>query len=529
LEQQSGKFLCKTVSVQFDDELVPALGTFSGLYTRTLAQRKGLFVGHVTYTETKGTGIFAYCNDAWVFAYRNKNDDDDDDDDKSDPCQHWSAKSDDTISFDLLTTSTSEWFARDKNGRIMPMQNFRLSCFDCQEDEDFCGDNGSCSVDDNTCQCEEGYYGLRCEFLSPCPKITTDERVGGLVSSRDWSSTYEMMRDADDAMVEVYNRPVWISEYEPGLFDLIFFTGRRWVITYSNFLGLPTSESSIKDGLALFLHEFHGHYSDYQVAFVSEPMDRDTPKEAATPSGLKFFSAAALDPSNPSIQSADESQPSSAVFLCSICNNSTNPCFYDGVCMEETCQCSVGSKGALCEVPPTGNAICDKFFNGPSFNWDGGDCCESTCLSTTENTCGKATDNPYVDVGYFFCHEEYNTWKQKSQPIESISGRNAESGTSVSLLGNMLAVAEPRGLLVRVFDKDGSEWIHRGRVLEGPARSGFGEKIAMSSSLRNTKNNIVSPPPATLLVGASRAGTVSVYDCSVQLCELQQDLLGRRN
>lgn len=52
------------------------------------------------------------------------------------------------------------------------------------------------------------------------------------------------------------------------------------------------------------------------------------------------------------------------------------------------CDCIKGSSGTLCQIPPTGNAFCDEYFNTLNFNWDGGDCCEDTCIDSAEYRCG---------------------------------------------------------------------------------------------------------------------------------------------
>ena len=53
------------------------------------------------------------------------------------------------------------------------------------------------------------------------------------------------------------------------------------------------------------------------------------------------------------------------------------------------CQCTQGSSGKLCHIPPTGNGVCNVFFNTLEFDYDGGDCCRETCISTLEHTCGE--------------------------------------------------------------------------------------------------------------------------------------------
>lgn len=71
-EQQSGKLICKTVVVQFEDALFPALGTFSGFYDISLPESQALFFGRVKYVEKRlgGKTAFGYCSSlkAWLLS-----------------------------------------------------------------------------------------------------------------------------------------------------------------------------------------------------------------------------------------------------------------------------------------------------------------------------------------------------------------------------------------------------------------------------------------------------------------------------
>ena len=155
--------------------------------------------------------------------------------------------------------------------------------------------------------------------------------------------------------------------------------------------------------------KFHAHFWDYSVSFISNPVDVDTPSDAATPIGVKWFGAQAQGISTVGIQAADPNRPSEAVLLCAVCNNITSPCQFDGICIAGTCECRTGSSGPLCQVTPDGNGLCDLFFNTPEFDYDGGDCCEATCVSTEYFSCGNGIIEQSVGafgyVGFTDCED----------------------------------------------------------------------------------------------------------------------------
>jgi hypothetical protein len=513
-EQQSGKYLCQTLYVQFDDALVPSLGTFSGFYDLSVSESRGfLSSAHVKYVErrSRGRAAFGYCKSSqtWTLTYREPEFNDESDIEETDPC-NWRAQSSKTISFDLTTTASDEWRARDAEGTTQAMQHFLLVCYDCSDV--FCGDNGSCgqTIDTNKCQCDEGYYGLRCEFQDPCSVLTTDERTEVFLGTREWSSSYEILRQSNGNLVEAYSRPVFVSEYSEGLYDIILYTGRRWVVTYSDFL----SEVTSKESLTEFLLHVHGYFSDLKVAFISEPMDQDTPQDAATPLGLSFFASSDQGTSNRTVQSADLARPSGAVLLCGICRNDTNPCFYDGICIDGACKCSLGAFGTLCQIPPVGNGHCDPFYNTKEFSYDSGDCCADECVSGDGFMCGKDASG-FVHRGYFSCHTDEYGWKPTS-PI-------GMAGVSLALSGNgaVLAIGNPANNAVQIFDRDGSEWKKRNSFV---GYDDFGYAISMGMEAANGVSNPMSVP-SLLLVAIDLRATRTHYkivSCKQAACHTFQ-------
>lgn len=200
--QLRGKYLCNTIMVNMGDEFVPALGAFNGLYD---INPSGNFVPfqerRVDYIERRSTemmvsvgrGIFGYCNDiqAWTFRWEII---DENGNSQSDACD-WVAKSSETNTFDILETTLEPWTVRDESLREVILEKILLACYDCEDggeeggDED-CGGNGSCS--NAVCKCDESFYGVRCEFSSPCKRLALDARYDEFASTRDWSSNFQV-------------------------------------------------------------------------------------------------------------------------------------------------------------------------------------------------------------------------------------------------------------------------------------------------------------------------------------------------
>ena len=59
-----------------------------------------------------------------------------------------------------------------------------------------------------------------------------DIRFEGFEDTREWATTFELF-EIDGEPVYVYERPVYINERKPGTFDIVVFTGRRWMATHT--------------------------------------------------------------------------------------------------------------------------------------------------------------------------------------------------------------------------------------------------------------------------------------------------------
>jgi hypothetical protein len=93
-------------------------------------------------------------------------------------------------------------------------------------------------------------------------------------------------------------------------------------------------------------------------------------------------------------------------------------------------------------------------------------------------------------------------WELSGDPIYGVSSSStSRSGLAVALSGKgkVLAVADPGVSIVRLFDKEGSNWIVRGQV-QGPPESNFGLAIDLSDESYNITRNPSTSPTVTLAV-----------------------------
>jgi hypothetical protein len=216
--------------------------------------------------------------------------------------------------------------------------------------------------------------------------------------------------------------------------------------------------------------------------------------------------------------------------ICASCDYDSNECLNGGICHTDgTCECRNNATGDWCQVQPTYNGHCDTYYNRLKFEYDGGDCCESTCVSSDTFTCGK-DEFGIVDIGYPDCKNEdaepYDQWFQSGNTVNGVNV-DADSGKSVALVGRggtVLAVGDPGADVVCLFDKDGSKWVQRGQALKGPTDSAFGSSISLSSGeSENVMMNEYSSPTVTLAVSTwfndFTKEFVRVYECHTNGCE----------
>ena len=171
--------------------------------------------------------------------------------------------------------------------------------------------------------------------------------------------------------------------------------------------------------------------------------------------------------------------PNPVILLCSICDSDGNPCSYGNTCTaNRECHCTDGSSGPLCQIDPASDGKCDIDFNIPEFDYDGGDCCEATCTSSSSHACGelRPPTGLKVSIGYPHCTDPTiidvcagtfpPCYIKNSDPVPSIAFD--EAVVEISGNGKTLVVAEPAVSAIRVFDQVDSKWVQRGSdILDG--------------------------------------------------------------
>ena len=179
--------------------------------------------------------------------------------------------------------------------------------------------------------------------------------------------------------------------------DVIFYTGRRWVMISTR--GWPIVTSAKDDSPSQRLAAI-GLTSDFEVPllpwnqtmnvqYISEPVDataHNDDRYHVTPTQLQWFPAT-LSSLSSSFEVDGRSRAESGTRLvcakCSVLTEDENEvgkqlqkgqCLFNGTCQAGTnaCLCQYGSRGQICEVPPTGNGLCDLNFNQASYDFDGG-------------------------------------------------------------------------------------------------------------------------------------------------------------
>jgi hypothetical protein len=402
------EFMCETINVVFGDTSNPLLGTYSGNYR---LDRKSHHKFRNDYYELRGEeaedfsksvkkGVFAYCGteSKWTFSAKSG------DRDSLDPCDGYMASSPTTQTFDITDFSSSSdgWLLESKS----PLEFFRVSCLDWES---------SSSVVTHSAECHDSPMPSILSLSTSssaasscgdyCPKLsifgTARFENGGGIGAKIWSKNFESLPFPS---FSGYDRPIFWgndSATYTGAIDLVVFTGRRWVLLDSNVLqalhNTTYSNENIKtitiaDTISDVFADGRFHASLLQgkgvISFLSDPVNPAVTSLA--PIGLNWHralyeldsSVTTQDPNDlvGTFPGVDPSRPSEALLSCTVCNNVTNPCEFEGICQSDgTCTCANNAQGVRCEIAPKGDGRCDPYFNTPSFEYDGGDCCGATC------------------------------------------------------------------------------------------------------------------------------------------------------
>jgi hypothetical protein len=165
---------------------------------------------------------------------------------------------------------------------------------------------------------------------------------------------YDLLNDAQNHPVQVYNRPVYVFEHKfAGFFEIIFFQGRRWVLTDTDLLNATSLGKKLSSvALATYLSKEHvGIYTHVLGFFISDGMDVGTPADSYTPVGLRWYRIKTNFDEAIDFNKIDMTQPLETAMICAICDDSQNRCFSGHTCSKAgICECVSDKSGALCEL-----------------------------------------------------------------------------------------------------------------------------------------------------------------------------------
>ena len=485
--QLEGRLLCQKVYMQLDDDVNPDLTYFSGSYELLKGNDKRGW--HPSYIESKAYEMYdqhnyarmilRFCGniDSWVLALERS---DHEEECKDDNLLVKSDKVEDIEKYDLFELSKEDWSVKQQNsGRWMPLKDVVLTCED-----------------------EEPKYSV--EQTDVCELIEIDEREDPFESSRLWSTKFAILKHPD-YNVSVYGHPVYtavtrnnsVPSTDTQDLELILYLGKRWAMMSTNDL---IDYQIMKDGnnidlSSYFRTKFHAKWSNYTVEFFSETVTSDSTIDTLTPVGLSWVMASQKISGKK--QRANDKRTTNSLFVCGKCNNETNPCFYEGICLpDQTCDCIKNSTGTLCQVLPINNGYCDEYFNVRDYNYDGGDCCQQTCVSS-HFKCGRDKSQTFY-AGYDTCNSDtcVDCWRLSEQP--SNLRDLIVTDVSLSSSGRILALIESVGKSARVYDNDGSQWVMRGSTvmdIEVPSSSVI--RVIGDEEIMSCED---SYPPATVAI-----------------------------
>lgn len=379
----SGRFMCDSLFVQFGDAYGPEWPYYSGVFNSLGKGYQDRFDGRLIYVDQSDEIQLSYCNGlkAWTFSNRSET---------LDPCEYF-IKSSETLGFDIMDIAGDTWYALTPNLGNVPMDWMAVTCADC--DELSCDPNVGVCIN-NQCKCKDGFMGFNCEFEVPtCEFLGLDQRTKASLPSLPFASLFmenEYVRIFnEDKADRFYDRPLYVSYNEDGHLDVfIVFTGRRWVI-----MGIPQDKAytleeedpiQITSFLQLLrmndpvnrpfetLKNVSATLSNFEPLFFSTPNDYGTPSHRVDPISATWF-LAEQDDSLPVLgYKSDDSRGVTPSFICSHCNDTTNPCQNEGRCNATStyCDCTESYGGFLCEYSYNcgergclNGGTCDEVFN----------------------------------------------------------------------------------------------------------------------------------------------------------------------
>ena len=191
--------------------------------------------------------------------------------------------------YSILATKDSWQVSLAVGGGTKPFTHFSMACNEC---ESKCG-HGTCNEDDQ-CVCEDGHYGLNCEYESPCQTMTWN-RLSTPFSPTGFDAfptEFKMLTLKDgspssqrEGVFQIEFKPVFYGERGSYVY-IMFFAGRRWVVTSEVGGQYFSNEADVVDFMSQKNFSLVDPYMSFEPYFASDVMDVLTPADAATPSRL---------------------------------------------------------------------------------------------------------------------------------------------------------------------------------------------------------------------------------------------------
>ena len=236
--------------------------------------------------EERSTGDYrlAYCSSMKKWTLTSFFDADD-----FDPCGDVLASSGTDEGYSILATKDS-WQVRLPVGSgTKPFTHISMTCNEC---ESKCG-HGTCNKDDQ-CVCEDGHYGLNCEYEGPCQTMTLNRLTAAFSPSglKTFPTEFKMLTLSDgspssqrEGVFQIEYKPVFYAKHGSTVY-LMFFAGRRWVVADAVGGRYFDTEADVVDFMSNQTFSLIEPGMDFEPYFASAVMDVLTPADAATPERL---------------------------------------------------------------------------------------------------------------------------------------------------------------------------------------------------------------------------------------------------
>lgn len=300
-EQINYRWLPLVVKAQFGDSIDPSLGLYGGCYRLIDGEGFNSRVHYVSDQAGRGQGRFTYCFGdirSWTFTSNPGSKDDD----CSDPFLFSISKQ--PTSYNILNAQRDQWNLKTGN----PVSDFQLN----QVEED--------QVD---LECSETFRNGEEEI---CPTLMMSQTLEGFTGNRDWSRNFDFLMINDEPAL-FFQHNVYVGEYvdaKEGL-ELIFFTGRRWLLTSAkSLLTEADSEKNIDllnadDVFSILTANGNGSLQMISrevgaYPFISEAVDQSS--DRGTPLGLRWYHTRYAKNSWDTFPYPDISRPSDSLFSC---------------------------------------------------------------------------------------------------------------------------------------------------------------------------------------------------------------------